>query len=89
MEKFHRKVVTNCLLLKRIKTEENALANLVTTLMIRMADARGYHADFSIINHGIFRSTWYPGVIEDQHFMSMFPFDDFFAAFEISGADLK
>ena len=55
---------------------ENALANLITTLLKRVAIDKGINADYAIINHGAFRSTWYPGVIQYQNFYAMFPFSN-------------
>jgi 2',3'-cyclic-nucleotide 2'-phosphodiesterase (5'-nucleotidase family) len=49
--------------------------------MIRAAKEKGYDVDFSVINHGAFRSAWYPGMIQDQHFFNMFPFENYLTYF--------
>lgn len=37
---------------------------------------------------GGFRTDWLPGVILEQHLYNMFPFDNIFQSFNISGAEL-
>lgn len=37
---------------------------------------------------GGFRTDWAPGVILEQHLYNMFPFDNVFKSFNISGAEL-
>lgn len=44
--------------------------------------------DFVITNAGGFRTTWFPGIIQYQHFYNMFPFANTLVSFEISGKEL-
>ena len=52
------------------------------------AKDHGITPDFSIINHGAFRSTWYPGTIQYQDFYAMFPFTSEVKTFELKGKDV-
>ena len=45
-------------------------------------------ADFVILNPGGFRTRWFPGIIQFQHFYNMFPFDNVLKSFEITGKQL-
>ena len=40
------------------------------------------------MNIGGLRTDWVPGVIQEQHFYNMFPFDNIIESFNISGAEL-
>ena len=60
----------------RIREAESPLGNVITTAMINEAKDQGIEADFSLINHGSFRSSWFPGVVQYQHFYGMFPFSN-------------
>ena len=44
--------------------------------------------DFVVINSGGFRTIWYPGVIEYQHFYNMFPFTNIVSSFEINREEI-
>lgn len=44
--------------------------------------------DFVIINPGGFRTQWYPGFIQEQHFYNMFPFENYLISFDILGSEL-
>lgn len=41
-----------------------------------------------MLNIGGFRTDWLPGVLLEQHLYNMFPFDNVFRSFNISGAEL-
>ena len=45
-------------------------------------------ADFAVMNIGGLRTDWIPGVIQEQHFYNMFPFDNIIQSFNISGSEL-
>lgn len=45
-------------------------------------------ADFVLMNTGGFRSTWFPGVLEYQHFFGMFPFNNTINSFDMTGEEL-
>lgn len=57
------------------------MANLVNNLI----HGNFSFADFSVLNMGGFRTSWLPGVILEQHLYNMFPFDNVFMSFSISG----
>lgn len=42
--------------------------------MTSMMQQAAPEVDFSMINHGAFRTTWFPGDILEKHFYAMFPF---------------
>lgn len=88
MEQYFEKIFETEIFLDRVRDQENPLGNLITTVFMRVAEDHGIKADFSIINHGAFRSTWYPGVVQYQHFYGMFPFSNRIVTFELSGKDL-
>ena len=88
MEPFKEKIVDIELLLERVRLEENPLGNLISTVLVMAAKDNGIDADFSIINHGTFRSTWYPGTVEYQHFYAMFPFTGRIVSFQLTGAEV-
>lgn len=45
-------------------------------------------ADFVILNPGGFRTEWFPGIVQYQHFYNMFPFDNKLLSFKITGQEL-
>lgn len=45
-------------------------------------------SDFIIMNAGGFRSTWIPGVLQEQHFYNMFPFTNIINSFDMTGQEL-
>ena len=45
-------------------------------------------ADFAVMNIGGLRTDWVPGVIQEQHFYNMFPFENIIQSFNISGDEL-
>ena len=55
---------------------------------MKVAQDKGIQADFSIINHGSFRTTWYPGTVQYHHFYAMFPFSNRLMTFQLTGANL-
>ena len=57
------------------------MGNLITTLVHEAVE----DADFVILNPGGFRTRWFPGVIQYQHFYNMFPFPNKLLSFEITG----
>lgn len=59
MADYFEPVFETEIVLARIRDQENPLVNLITT-MLRNAVP---DVDFSFINHGSFRSTWYPGTV--------------------------
>ena len=56
--------------------------------MMNAAKTQGLKPDFSIIQSGAFRSTWYPGDISYRELYDMFPFNSTIVKFEIKGSDL-
>ena len=66
------------------KTQENELGNLITNLIQTIVP----DADFVLINAGGLRTTWFPGIIQFQHFYNMFPFTNYLYTFEIIGKQL-
>jgi len=44
--------------------------------------------DFVLLNEGGFRTAWYPGIIQFQHFYNMFPFNNDVISFEMTGHEL-
>lgn len=64
--------------------KECELANLINDLIHKNFT----FADFTVLNMGGFRTTWIPGIILEQHLYNMFPFDNVFKSFNISGAEL-
>lgn len=88
MEQYFEKIVDTDILLERVRDKENPLGNLISTVLLNVAKSQGLKPDFSIINHGAFRSTWYPGTIQYQDFYAMFPFTGRVKSFDIKGSDL-
>ena len=74
----------NQVTLERTFEGESRLGNLVTDLLSAACPAH----DFVLLNEGGFRSVWYPGVLQFQHFYNMFPFLNTVLSFEITGAEL-
>lgn len=60
------------------------LGNLITDLM----DLAYPDHDFILMNSGGFRTTWFPGVLQFQHFYNMFPFPNRLVSFEMTGYEL-
>ncbi len=60
------------------------LGNLFTNLM----DLAFHGHDFILINELGFRTTWFPGIIQYQHFYSMFPFPNRLLSFQMTGYEL-
>jgi 2',3'-cyclic-nucleotide 2'-phosphodiesterase (5'-nucleotidase family) len=60
------------------------LGNLITDLI----DMAFPDNDFVLINEGGFRTVWFPGVLQYQHFYNMFPFTNRLISFEMSGHEL-
>lgn len=60
------------------------MGNLITDLMMQAAP----NHDFAILNEGSFRAVWTPGILQEQHFYNMFPFDNEIVSFEMSGRQL-
>ena len=85
MSDFFSLVCENEILLERVRDGENPLANLMTSMVHQAVP----DTDFAIINHGAFRTTWFPGPIEERHFYAMFPFTNQLQTFSITGAELK
>ena len=77
-------LVNNEVLLEKVVDRENDLGNLITNLM----RAAVPQADFVITNSGGFRTTWIPGVLQEQHFYSMFPFTNTLNSFDMTGREL-
>ena len=88
METYFEKIFETEIFLDRVRDKQNPLGNLVSSILVNVAKDHGIEADFGIINHGAFRSTWYPGVVQYQHFYAMFPFSNRLVTFELSGSDL-
>jgi 2',3'-cyclic-nucleotide 2'-phosphodiesterase (5'-nucleotidase family) len=72
------------ILLTRDYNSENALGNFITDCLINVT-----RADFSIVNTGNFRTTWYPGNIMVESVYNMFPFENKLYTIEVTGADFK
>lgn len=81
---FLEVLVQNEVVLVPDKTKEVELANLITNLIHSLAPEH----DFVLINSGGLRTTWFPGIIEFQHFYNMFPFTNSLKSFEITGKEL-
>ena len=62
---------------------ETALANLVTDIARVVTGA-----DVSFFNLGGFRGNWYPGEINEVDIYNMFPFNNTFVTFEMTGREL-
>ena len=72
----------NQVTLERTFEGESRLGNLVTDLLSAACPAH----DFVLLNEGGFRSVWYPGVLQFQHFYNMFPFTNYLVSFDITGS---
>lgn len=84
MSEYLVPLVNNEVLLEKIVDRENDLGNLITSLM----HAAVPQSDFVITNAGGFRSTWVPGVLQEQHFYNMFPFTNTINSFDMTGKEL-
>ena len=70
MGDFLEPLALNEIFMQRNFTDENDLGNLITNLMNAALPGN----DAVILNTGGFRSIWFPGVLQYQHFFNMFPF---------------
>ena len=66
------------------RDEESALANLASNIFHELIP----DADFVLLNPGLFRTEWVPGLIQYQHFYNMFPFENEIQTFSIMGKEL-
>lgn len=70
--------------LARDPYKENVLGNIAADALKAKTNS-----DFSVLNFGALRSTWFPGNIKVEHLWNMFPFDNFIVSFEMTGAEVK
>ena len=83
MKKYKKFICNNNdAILERTK-EENVVGNLETDA-IRIKTK----ADFAFLNHGSFRTTWYPGKIYLKDIYDMNPFQSNIVTFEMNGEEI-
>lgn len=84
MQKYFVPITNNEVYMFSQADRECTLANLVTSLMHSACSEN----DFVIINPGGLRTEWLPGVLQEQHFYNMFPFENSLISFDITGEEL-
>lgn len=92
MKVYEYEIVKNYIELPLVKDymPNSALGGLITNVLSKsIVRQGGLQFDFVILNGGMFRSEWYPGVIRYAELHSMLPFEVEVYSFHISGKDLK
>lgn len=67
--------------------KESEMGNLLTNIFSTLY-CNGTQPDITIVNPGIFRTTWFPMVLQYQHLYNMFPFNNHVECFSINGEEL-
>ena len=67
MKQFLEPVTTSEIMLERKFDCESKLGNLITNLI----DMAFPDNDFVLLNEGGFRTVWFPGILQYQHFYNM------------------
>ena len=81
MKPYLEDIVVNEYQMGKVKDEESELGNLITNIFHEIAP----ECHFGLVNPGLFRSEWLPGIIQYQHLYNMFPFENLIQTFSISG----
>ena len=77
------KIVENHVFLNTSNDKETHLTNMVVDIGRKVSGA-----DFAFFNLGGYRTSWYPGTISELDLHLMFPFDNEFVTFEMSGEEI-
>ena len=81
--KTEKTVVENHVYLNLSNDKETHLTNMVVDIARRVTGAH-----FAFFNLGGYRTSWYPGTISELDLYLMFPFDNKFITFEMSGEEV-
>jgi len=65
-------------------SSENELGNLITSLIHKAIPT----LDVVILNTGLFRTAWTPGILKYFHLYNMFPFNNHIVSVDMTGKEL-
>jgi len=82
-EELDDTIVESEIFLETNSDKETSLANMVVDIGRRISGA-----DFAFYNLGGYRTSWYPGSINSVDLFLMFPFDNYYVSFDMSGQEV-
>lgn len=82
-KELDKTIVESEIFLETIGDKETSLANMVVDIGRRISGA-----DFAFYNLGGYRTSWYPGSINSIDLFLMFPFDNYYVSFDMSGQEV-